>query len=31
VPGDELRAIKRYLAGRSDQLPWLFLSDAVSP
>ena len=24
IAGDELRAIKRYLAGRSDQLPWLF-------
>src|SRR6187431_3364912 len=26
IAGDELRAIKRYLATRSDQLPWLFLS-----
>jgi integrase len=24
IPGDELRAIKRYLATRSDRLPWLF-------
>jgi Phage integrase family len=27
VPGDELRAIKRYLAARENDLPWLFLSD----
>ena len=27
VPGDELRAIKRYLATREDTLPWLFLSE----
>src|SRR4249919_2375750 len=27
IAGDELRAIKRYLAGRSDHLPWLFLSE----
>src|SRR5262245_22069474 len=27
VPGDELRAIKRYLATREDNLPWLFLSE----
>ena len=27
VPGDELRAIKRYLATRDDNLPWLFLSE----
>jgi site-specific recombinase XerD len=25
--GDELRAIKRYLATRSDRLPWLFVSE----
>jgi type 1 fimbriae regulatory protein FimB len=31
VPGDELRAIKRYLASRSDQLPWLFLSERGQP
>jgi type 1 fimbriae regulatory protein FimB len=31
VPGDELRAIKRYLAGRSDRLPWLFLSERGQP
>ena len=27
IVGDELRAIKRYLATRTDQLPWLFLSE----
>src|SRR5262245_25864162 len=27
VEGDELRAIKRYLATRTDALPWLFLSE----
>jgi type 1 fimbriae regulatory protein FimB/type 1 fimbriae regulatory protein FimE len=27
VTGDELRAIKRYLATRLDQLPWLFVSE----
>jgi type 1 fimbriae regulatory protein FimB len=27
IPGDELRAIKRYLAGRTDRLPWLFISE----
>ena len=27
VPGDELRAIQRYLATRTDNLPWLFLSE----
>jgi Phage integrase family len=26
-PGDELRAIKRYLATRTDNLPWLFVSE----
>lgn len=25
--GDELRAIKRYLATRQDRLPWLFISE----
>jgi len=25
--GDELRAIKRYLATRDDKLPWLFVSE----
>ena len=27
IPGDELRAIKRYLATREDQLPWLCISE----
>ena len=27
VEGDELRAIKRYLATRKDSLPWLFVSE----
>src|SRR5215510_11998020 len=27
IAGDELRAIKRYLAARTDKLPWLFLSE----
>jgi type 1 fimbriae regulatory protein FimB len=27
IAGDELRAIKRYLATRNDKLPWLFLSE----
>jgi type 1 fimbriae regulatory protein FimB len=27
VAGDELRAIKRYLATREDRLPWLFVSE----
>jgi len=27
IAGDELRAIKRYLAGRTDRLPWLFVSE----
>jgi site-specific recombinase XerD len=27
VEGDELRAIKRYLATRTDSLPWLFVSE----
>ena len=27
IAGDELRAIKRYLATRDDRLPWLFLSE----
>ena len=31
MAGDELRAIKRYLAGRSDHLPWLFLSERGQP
>ena len=31
ITGDELRAIKRYLAIRTDQLPWLFLSERGQP
>ena len=31
IAGDELRAIKRYLAGRSDKLPWLFVSERGQP
>jgi hypothetical protein len=27
APGDELRFIRRYLANRTDRLPWLFLSE----
>jgi site-specific recombinase XerD len=27
ITGDELRAIKRYLATRGDKLPWLFVSE----
>jgi site-specific recombinase XerD len=27
IEGDELRAIRRYLATRSDSLPWLFISE----
>jgi type 1 fimbriae regulatory protein FimB len=27
VTGDELRALKRYLATREDNLPWLFVSE----
>ena len=27
IAGDELRAIKRYLATRDDHLPWLFISE----
>jgi type 1 fimbriae regulatory protein FimB len=27
IEGDELRAIRRYLASREDNLPWLFLSE----
>lgn len=31
IAGDELRAIKRYLATRDDKLPWLFLSERGGP
>jgi site-specific recombinase XerD len=27
IAGDELRAIKRYLASRDDRLPWLFVTE----
>ncbi len=31
IPGDELRAIKRYLRLRESKLPWLFLSERRQP
>jgi site-specific recombinase XerD len=31
IAGDELRAIKRYLATRTDKLPWLFVSERRQP
>lgn len=31
IVGDELRAIKRYLATRTDGLPWLFVSERGQP
>jgi site-specific recombinase XerD len=31
IAGDELRAIKRYLAMRTDKLPWLLLSERDTP
>jgi type 1 fimbriae regulatory protein FimB len=31
IAGDELRAIRRYLATRKDALPWLFLSERGQP
>ena len=31
IAGDELRALKRYLASRQDGLPWLFLSERGQP
>ena len=31
IAGDELRAIKRYLATRGDKLPWLFISERGQP
>lgn len=31
IVGDELRAIKRYLATRTDKLRWLFLSERGQP
>jgi site-specific recombinase XerD len=31
ISGDELRAIRRYLATRTDALPWLFISERGQP
>jgi site-specific recombinase XerD len=31
VAGDELRAVRRYLATRADALPWLFVSERGQP
>src|SRR5690349_4657196 len=31
IASDELRAIKRYLASRTDALPWLFISERGQP
>jgi len=31
IPGDELRAVRRYLAVRRGELPWLFLSERSQP
>jgi type 1 fimbriae regulatory protein FimB len=31
IPGEELRAIRRYLATRRDELPWLFISERNQP
>lgn len=31
IAGDELRAIRRYLAIRADALPWLFVSERGQP
>ena len=31
IEGDELRAIKRYLATRKDKLPWLLVSERGQP
>ena len=31
IPGDELRAVKRYLRERDSKLPWLFLSERRQP
>jgi type 1 fimbriae regulatory protein FimB len=31
IVGDELRAIRKYLASRDDKLPWLFLSERGAP
>ncbi len=31
IDGEELRAIKRYIAARRDNLPWLFVSERQQP
>ena len=31
IAGDELRAIRHYLASRTDALPWLFVSERDQP
>jgi type 1 fimbriae regulatory protein FimB len=31
IAGDELRAIKRYLATHTDTLPWMFVSEREAP
>jgi type 1 fimbriae regulatory protein FimB/type 1 fimbriae regulatory protein FimE len=31
IAGDELRALKRHLARRTDALPWLFISERGQP
>jgi site-specific recombinase XerD len=31
IPGDELRAMRKYLASRDDKLPWLFISERGAP
>lgn len=31
MPGDELRAIRRWLVKRDDALPWLFVSERKQP
>ena len=31
IAGDELRAIRKYLASREDKLPWLFVSERGAP
>ena len=31
IAGDELRAVKRWLAARQDHLPWLFVSERAQP
>ncbi|SEE72540.1 type 1 fimbriae regulatory protein FimB [Rhizobiales bacterium GAS191] len=31
IAGDELRAVKRWLATRRDNLPWLFISERDQP